>query len=102
MYYYFLSNYITFTRLYRRKVKSSGRVWFAPAGSPGEGGSETYSSDRILPHVKLKKCVRRFWARGVSDRSQIEPVGSDFNQNAQKATDMTGGSVPRGERGELI
>ena len=69
------------------------------AGAPGEGGVKTYSSNRLLPHVKLKKSVRRFWARGVSEQSQIEPNGSDLNQNAEKATDMMDGSVPRGERG---
>ena len=66
----------------------------------GEGGVKTYSSNRILPHVKLKKCVRRFWARGVSDRAQIEDKGANLNEKRQKATDMIGGSGPRGERGE--
>lgn len=72
------------------------------AGAPGEGGAKTYSSNRVLPLVKLKKTVRRFWARGVSDQSQIDDIGGDLNQTAQKATVMMGGSVSRGERGELI
>lgn len=62
---------------------------------------KTYSSNRILPHVKLKKCVRRFWARGVSEQSQIEDIGADLDQSGQKMTDMMGGSVSRGERGDF-
>lgn len=65
------------------------------------GGGGTCEKTRLLPPVQVKKCVREFWRRGVSDAADSAGIPSESGENGQKTTDMTGGSEAAGGGGDL-
>ena len=66
----------------------------------GEGGVKTCRAPRLLPHVQIKKSVRKFWAREVSDSANFCARVSIEGQKVQKMTDVTGGFANQGGKGE--
>lgn len=88
------------TSCHSKKTRSA-QLGFRRGSAAGEGGGKTYGVDRVLPHVKLKKCARRFLTMGVTDFASLSSKGAGSDQSDEKATVMTDGSGrPGGEGGE--